>query len=348
VYRFGSRDCDPQTALEEYLRVKDDLLAGRTPRPGTGGLTVRYACNHFLTDRHRRLEAGDLTVSSFNDYKKTCERLIREFGATRAVDDLRPEDFAALRSSLARKWAPTTLGNEVQRIRVVFNYSWQAELIEKPIRFGPSFHRPSKRTLRQHRQSKDRKLFSPNEIRDMLTAASAELKAMILLGINAGLGNRDCAKLEFKHLDLVGSWLDYPRPKTGIERRAKLWPETIAAIEAALATRKEPKLEEHRALIFVTKYRGPWYSEANNDCPIAKESRKLLDSLGINRKGVGFYALRHTFKTIGDETRDFAAVEHIMGHESPGLQAVYREAIGDDRLESVANHLRTWVWGAVR
>ena len=47
------------------------------------------------------------------------------------------------------------------------------------------------------------------------------MQAMILLGINAGLGNRDCAKLEFGHVNLKTGWLDYPRPKTAIDTAAR-------------------------------------------------------------------------------------------------------------------------------
>lgn len=344
VHRFGARDCDAQTALDEYLRVKDDLLAGRKPRQSTDGVTVRYACNHFLTDRSYQLESGELTQRSFDDYKKAAERLVTEFGANRLLEDLGPDDFSALRAKLAKGWAPTTLANEIQRIRVILNHAWKAAIIDKPIRTGPSFKRPPKRIMRQHRQAKGRKLFAADEIRGMVDAASPELRAMILLGINCGLGNRDCAKLEFQHLDLTTGWLDYPRPKTAVKRRAKLWPETVDAIQAVIAHRKPPKDEAFAQFVFITKYRGPWYSDKGVDCPISKETRKVLDGLGFKRKGVSFYALRHTFKTIADETRDFPAVEQVMGHEAPGIEAVYREHIGDDRLEAVADHVRSWLF----
>jgi hypothetical protein len=42
------------------------------------------------------------------------------------------------------------------------------------------------------------------------------LKAMILLGINCGFGNSDCAALPQKPLDLDGGWVRFDRPKTGI------------------------------------------------------------------------------------------------------------------------------------
>lgn len=63
----------------------------------------------------------------------------------------------------------------------------------------------------------------------------------MLLTINCGLGNRDCAKLESKHINFAKGWLDDPRPKTGVKRRAKLWPETVETLKLVLDDRKTPK-----------------------------------------------------------------------------------------------------------
>jgi hypothetical protein len=45
---------------------------------------------------------------------------------------------------------------------------------------------------------------------------------MMLLGLNAGFGNNDCAALPISALDLDAGSVDFPRPKTGIARRAPL------------------------------------------------------------------------------------------------------------------------------
>jgi len=43
------------------------------------------------------------------------------------------------------------------------------------------------------------------------------------------------------------------------------------------------------------------------------------------RKGLGFYTLRHTFRTVADEAKDQPAADFTMGHESPHMSTVYRE-----------------------
>jgi integrase len=104
---------------------------------------------------------------------------------------------------------------------------------------------------------------------------------MVLLGINCGFGNSDCGHLPLSALDLDGSWIDYPRPKTGVERRCPLWPETAEAIREALGKRKEPNKAEDAGLVFITKYGERWAKDTN-DSPVTKEFRKLLNAAGIN------------------------------------------------------------------
>ena len=82
-----------------------------------------------------------------------------------------------------------------------------------------------------------------------------------------------------------------------------------------------------------------------SDNPVSKEVRKLLNKLGIKRKGVSFYSLRHVFETIGGECRDQVAVDAVMGHADESMSARYREHIGDDRLQAVVNVVRGWLFG---
>ena len=80
------------------------------------------------------------------------------------------------------------------------------------------------------------------------------MQAMILLGINCGFGNVDCARLLLT--DIKNDWVSFPRPKTGAIRRCPLWPETVKAIEAALAERKTPKDRAHIDFVFITAHSG--------------------------------------------------------------------------------------------
>jgi len=58
-----------------------------------------------------------------------------------------------------------------------------------------------------------------------------------------------------------------------------------------------------------------------------------------------FYALRHTFETIGGEAKDQVAVDYIMGHARDDMASVYRERISDERLKAITDHVRQWLFG---
>ena len=213
------------------------------------------------------------------------------------------------------------------------------------MRYGQGFKRPTKKTLRIHRARQGVKLFTAEEVRRLLAAADVPMKAILLLGINCGLGNSDCGNLPVSALDLGTGWLDFPRPKTGISRRCPLWPETIEALRQGLAGRPAAKKEQHTNLVFITKYGMPWAKDVP-DSPITKETRKLLDRLGIDGHR-NFYTLRHTFRTVADEVKDQPAADYIMGHEVPHMSAVYRETISDQRLKAVTEHVRKWLFATV-
>jgi integrase len=204
-------------------------------------------------------------------------------------------------------------------------------------------------------------MFEAAEIRAMLAAAPAALKAMILLGINCGFGNTDVANVTLKDLDLKGGWCNYPRPKTGISRRCPLWPETVKAIKTALAARPEARDKGDAELVFLAPggqrwvwtrgYAGDLDVTGMESLHVSRVDRvtaamgQLCSKLGLACRGHTFYALRHSFETIGGESRDQVAVDAIMGHSRDDMASVYRERIGDDRLQAVAEHVRQWLWG---
>jgi integrase len=355
-------------ALEEYKTVADDLHAGRTPRVKADGLTVADLCNRFLTAKLHQREAGEISARMFDEYKATTDRLVSTFGKTRLVDDLAADDFEALRDGMAKQWGPVRLGNEIQKVRTVFKYGFEAGVIERPVRYGPQFKKPSAGVLRRHRAKSGERMLEAAEVRRMLDALAGTqvesgrtdeetgesetvtvqpnpaLRAMVLLGVNCGLGNHDCALLPLSALDLDGGGLSFPRPKTGIPRRCPLWPETVAALREAIAARPEPRQEEAAGLVFVTTRGRPWLSRGIAN-PVSVATRDLMKRVGIPDDGIGFSTLRHVFRTVADAARDPVAIDLIMGHTDPSMGGHYRERVEDARLKAVAEHVRAWLFG---
>ena len=164
-------------------------------------------------------------------------------------------------------------------------------------------------------------MFEAAEIRQMIDAAGPQLRAMILLGINCGYGNTDCASLAKSALDLDGGWVDFPRPKTGVGRRCPLWPETVSLMQAHLDARGNPGDAE------------PLFVNRRNQRLTRFGVRELLKRLhstaektcsSLSRKGSGPHVFRHSaaihLLRSGVETN---VIKAWLGHASIETTARY-------------------------
>lgn len=371
-------DASLADALEEYERQRPFLLRGEAPpaaEPQTDEKTVHDAVDEFLKSKRDRMETGELSAHTFAKYYETCELMLRHFGmgdASRTLASLTPQDFRAFRRALANGCGFVTLKSKINRCRVVFNYATENGMVGR-IEFGSEFDWPSDTMLRKERNAAGEKMFEADELRRVLDAldgkpvavkgkddpvtltGSAVLKAMVLLGINCGFGNTDVATLPQSALVLDRGWISFPRPKTQVSRVVPLWPETVEALRAAIAVRPAPNDPADADLCFITAQGNRFVRVQSSRTTkgkhvtinaVARRFDALIRTLGVNgRRGLGFYALRHTFETIAGESRDQVAVDAIMGHVDSSMAASYRERISDDRLQAVVEHVRGWLFG---
>jgi integrase len=342
-------DRGADAALAEYLARKDDLHAGRTPRPDPEALTVKDAANAFLNAKQARVDSGELSQRTWCDAKEACDLVVAHFGRARLVSDLRPDDFNRLRAKMAERWGPIRLGNVIHRIKSVFKHALESGLIDRPVLYGPEFRKPSAGVLRRHRAQNGGRMLEAADIRKLIDAAPTQLRAMVLLGVNCGFGNTDCSTLPLSAVNLEAGFIDFPRPKTGIPRRCPLWPETVAALREAIALRPKPKAKAS-GLVFVNSRGSPWIvtTEKSRTDNVSIQFMNLMKKAGLYRAGVGPYVLRHVFRTVADEVRDPVAIDLIMRHTDPSMGGHYRERISDARLKAVTDHVRGWLFAELR
>jgi hypothetical protein len=167
TYYFGPWD-DPDGTLAKYLEQKDALHASRKPRVVSVGVTVKDLADAFLNAKKALVDSGDLTDRSRRDDKTAADLIVSHFGKGRLVADAGPEDFAALRAKMAKKWGPVLLGNTIQRIRTFFKFAAANGLIGRPVVYGQGFKRPSQKTVRLQRAQKGPRMFEAEEIRRMM------------------------------------------------------------------------------------------------------------------------------------------------------------------------------------
>jgi hypothetical protein len=99
--------------------------------------------------------------------------------------------------------------------------------------------------------------------------------------------------------------------------------------------------------VFVTQRGSAWIHFTPAGGRIANitiQFTNLLKGLGLHRNGIGFYTLRHVFRTVADAARDPVAIDIIMGHSDPSMGSHYRERVDDSRLKAVTDYVQRWLF----
>lgn len=347
LHYFGPWD-DPDAALARYRAQADKLHAGEPLGVDASRVTVKDILDRVLESKLADAEAGKIVKSWYAAYLQAAVRFTRYVGAI-AVTDLTPDHFSGFLASRQGKGVNKT----VQCIRTLFNHAAGEDWCQ-PVRFGKQFKKTDRAFERRLRRER---LFTPAECQKMVEGAEGQIKAMILLGLNGGMGQSDVANL--RGGDVTGDLIDYRRHKTGAARMIPLWSETVVAISTYLSGKKPEDL------VFVTAYGNAWVREqasrkssgkVSTIDAVSLEFGKLLARMEIWKTnkagrpvsdGRGFYTLRRTFRTAADGQGDQRAIDLVMGHTAAAndMGAVYIQRIERERLDSVVVHVRKILFG---
>lgn len=348
---FGKWD-DWQAALEKYNSERDYLYAGQAPP--TTYTTLADILNAFVDSKQQLLDLDRIGTRAFTEYVEITDIIAATINKNRPIESIGTEDLGKLWAVLGKGKGGNPITPPRHKIklgmaRMVFNYA--NEELNQSIRYKKALRSPSVKVIRLAKAEVGEKLFEAKEIRDLIAIAKPQLKAMILLGINCGFGNEDCATLPIDKLDLVGGWHFYHRPKTGVMRHCKLWTETVKALKQVIEHRPQPKNKADDGLVFITKYGQPWRDvKTEKNSPISAECRKLTTELGIHRDDITtFYTLRRTCQTIGELANQPKALQYIMGHlpAANDMSAVYRQKTFDSPIHKITDHVRKWLRGSI-
>jgi integrase len=326
-----------EEALEKYEKHMETLAP---TEPGEN--QMRHMLEKYMCDQDDKRNQGQLSKTMFLQYKRMCDTIIQHFGRLRPLDSLTRDDAASLRSKICKGRSIKTQHDRINLARIVFRWGLKKDFLAKP--FHEWIENISKRTLKRYQAQRPPRTMTAKEIRALLDAAKPQMKAMILLAINCGMGNSDLADLSTGWLDLDGGWHTFPRPKTGETRKGKLWPVTVDAIRHALTVRPTPRKAEHKDRLFITRKHGVFVNADRSSDAIGKEFAKLVKSLGLQRPKFTFYSLRHMHETIGSGCCDQVALNLSMGHCDNSMAANYRAYIEDERLEKLADHIHRWLF----
>jgi integrase len=338
---FGKVDNDPQgkEALKLWLYEKDWLLAGLEPPPydpdGESTISVKYVLNQFIAAKEAKLEAGNLSQRTFEELKDSCKLVMSAIPAALDAKLLQPVHFQKVMAEINKRCkSPNTRGKFVGIVRSIFKHAYETGLIDRPANMGSEFKKPARLACRQWENAKGDQSLSAAEIKILLKSASVNMRAMILLGLQAGFSNVELTELP--RSAIKGDWIEYPRAKTATKRRVPLWTETKLALQAAIAAGREDG-----ELVFYRN--GLRYRDRRFVC---YEFTTTAKQAGVVDHS--FYDLRRTFQTIAEnhsDNYDLAAIKSIMGHveRSGDMSSRYRQNISDERLKAVVASVRKWL-----
>jgi site-specific recombinase XerD len=348
---FGRRG-DWRTALDEYLAKARALHAGRMPAEPVAvasSVTVRQLVNRYLDERRKDMEAGQLHARTWADYRTHLLSFARFVGPAAPAGELGTSHVDGYATHLRNtmKTGPRRFNSARAHLFAFLRHCFAAPWIPR-FELGVGFKRAPKGQMREARKSR---LILPRHLKLLISIADPQMRAMILLGINGGFGNTDCANLPRAAVDLHAKVIRFARVKTKITRTVPLFDETADALAIVLAQRPAD------ALVFRTRHGNMWVRTTfnANGKPVPKDSisqafSDLLesvcdlesrDSLRNIYKGAGFYSLRHTFITYANEVRDSDARRHITGRRLTGVEDDYVESFFLPRLRVVVDHVRT-------
>ncbi len=216
LYHFGAWD-DPHAALARYEERVADIRAGRVPRTAEGAqyCTVKELANRFLKYQSDRVAAGQIHARSFEDYRRVLRHFAQHVSPSRAAEHVTADELIRYRAHLVRHGLTGrkglgvhALGRTLTILRMAYFWAESTGLIDRVPRWGEALAKPTAADRRRSRAKREREhgknLLTPAEIRMLLGAADLKLQAAILLGINGGFGNTDCAALPIAALDLDG------------------------------------------------------------------------------------------------------------------------------------------------
>ena len=347
-YYFGSWRTDPtgELALAEWHQRDAGIRSGTDQLRAdvaTGDLTVLEMCKRVMKAKHDELLAGRLADETYRDYTAELQCLADLVGPYAKAAAMRPEHFAKAMVHLrdVRKLGTHRLATSIRYIRAAFNFAAKSGWIPAPI-FGPVFRPPSTdpdaiavEKGRKGGDTEDEPIYTPEQIAWMLANAPRQMRAIIMLMLNTGMGASDVAKLRWRNIQ--GERLTLRRGKNGIRREAYLWRRTRDALDDVKKlkhTKKALSTEGNDAHVFLTRHGLPYVRRTRVMDGGKLVKTKFANAIATNigklvrkakAKGVipegkklSAYNFRHSYRTAADNCVDLNAVLRTMGRKLYG------------------------------
>jgi integrase len=385
-FYFGSWHDDPKgdLALNDpqlgWLARRSAIKAGTDNvrvAPVVSVVTLGELMAQFLTSKRSQVTAGDLSARTLGDYLREMEKFVSFLKPGTPVQALRPEHFSAYMKHMIEG---RELGRYARRrvrtyINTLLRYGAKNGWYPMPNAgtdwVAPGADPDSVRQAKMRAGIKDysNRIVTGAEVDKLLKRATPAFKAIILIGINCGLGPADIGRMRWNMIDLATGRLTFPRPKTGVMRVGYLWKKTRKALRRVRKLRQNRealKREGEASLVFLTRNNLPYYreSEVHQEVDVDGQKVKKVVAIAVENavsitfrrmakelklEGLSFYRLRHTLKTLAKKSRDKEAIDVTMGHKDRSVGKIYdHEEIAWSRIQRVARVVYRALWPKIK
>jgi integrase len=212
---------DKEEALKKYHRLNLGIESILQEPAIPMDVTIKELANRFIASQQANWRNPETTLKCYKDW---LGRFIKDHPRLK-VTNFTVEKFASWKLSLKeRKYSPESINHYLSAVRAIFIFAEETSLIEKA---------PKLRRIKNERipktGSKEKPIYTLNDLHKLLENADLKLKAMIMLALNCGFGPKDLHDLTWDDID--DERVTLPRSKTGVCQTYLLWPESNELLE---------------------------------------------------------------------------------------------------------------------
>ena len=263
--RWASIDDEPayraswQSALARFEALYEQMQRGATIKARPELITLGELVGRYLADSSRDVERREIGARHFAELRQSLEGYRDAVGASRTIAQLidDPTPIRAYVDGRRDRYGWCYYNRLMRHANAL--WTWAAAPMSEalPAAFkwkGLHASRKVREFRRERREARARgvrRTFDAGEVRALIDAAGPTLRAAILLGYHCAFGNGDVARLPRNAISVYdrptavrvhgrvktipAGWalIDFPRPKTELDRFAIVPPHVVAAVRAA-------------------------------------------------------------------------------------------------------------------
>jgi len=126
----------------------------------SGGATVVGMVTGFLDSKQSKVERGDLSPRTLNQYVIAGKWLVDGIGRHRLIETIGPTDFTRLRNSFPAKWGTVFCDARIMHVRTMFKWAYENDVIDRPVKYGSDWSKTPKKKVGLEQQAKQSKEFT--------------------------------------------------------------------------------------------------------------------------------------------------------------------------------------------